>query len=252
MNDVDDWFFGWFTRHKARNPHNGWAAFEASSGPLLALGWVAAFEDLGVTEAEADKASVKIQCSGETWPIDHLAKLLAILRPVVDARRAEERSAERVASTESWHRELDRYQGASRRWFELPNAERASRTASIVARYPSLKPLHRLVTRFAIAEWQGQELPDPASWGFSQQPATNLEPPPPELPLTAGQVEFLAALSPGQREAFEAMTPGRRRLILEPHAAGLNRELMLTQAFELVPPRRREEAESEAQLPTGP
>jgi hypothetical protein len=173
--DVRSWFFGWFDRHKSRNPHNGWTAFEASGGPLLSLGWIRALSDMEVTEAEADSASEIMQRGGEVWPVDHLPKLLAILSPMVASRRAERDVQRRREAVERWGREVDEFLASKSEWSDLPEDERARREASILARYPSFRSIPRFALRFAIDEWRGLELPDPMP---CPSPSTASEPAP--------------------------------------------------------------------------
>lgn len=236
MSDpVNAWFPAWLEQHKANNPHNGWGSFEAPGRPRVYLGWIRAFAELGVTRSDASAASLKLQRSGEVWPVDHLARLLAILGPMVSSRNAEADAARRRRESEEWARLQDERRAARESFRALPEPEREARLASIRFRYPALAELPRVVEWFAVDEWRGIELPDP---GLSPAAAglidsIGYESPADEPRLTAGQVRFLAALTEAQRARLDAATPARRREILAPFAERFDRRLVAVMEVEL-------------------
>lgn len=250
MSEVREWYFRWFERHKARNPHNGWRAFEAASGPLLALGYIRAFDNLGATEADADAASERMQRSGEVWPADHMARILAALSPVVAAREADRKMEERRRSSAEWAIRQDERRLAREAFRAMPPARVAARIESIRRRYPTLAGVPAFVEWFAVDEWRGIDLPEPAlAWetpapaGPEPTPAvTGPEPASTEVPLTEGQAAFLKALTQAQREFLAGCSPAKRRQILSPHAARFDRSLLVVAAEELRPGARPEPA----------
>ncbi|WP_435005128.1 hypothetical protein P12x_003021 [Tundrisphaera lichenicola] len=226
IENVSKWFPAWLDQHKASNPHNAWPAFEQAGYSMVYMGWIRAFIDLGVKPAEAEAASLKLQRQGEVWPVDHLARLLAILSPMVATRKAEAEILRRRRESAEWAIEQDARRAARDAFRKLPEADRETRMASIRRRYPALASFDSIVEWFAAEEWRGSRLPDPPP--ISEAPAIVRTIPveAEEPPLTPGQVAFLDSLDEGQLAAVDAMTPRRRRQILAPHAAGFDRSLM--------------------------
>ena len=217
MNDVRGWFFGWLDRHKKRNHHNGWRALDDDGSSLMFfLGWIRAFEERGVTEADAEAASERMARGEPLFPEHHLGRLLAIASPLVAARESEARWRSRRLEAEA-DREAKAARARMREaWLALPEGERAGAIRSIGARYPGIGKMPRMAERFAIEEWAGAELPPP--WPAARQsPAgrwDEAEEETPEPPLTEAQAAFVAGLSPEQRGCLFALKRARRAEIL--------------------------------------
>jgi len=231
------WFYGWLDRHQARNHHNGWRAFEEPGRTLVYFGWLRAFEARGVTKADAESASIKMQTCESLYPEHHLARLLAITAPIIASRRADESIRRQRRESEEWARDQDSYLRDRDCWRLLAEPERHGMLASIRRRYPQIAEVAGFVERFAVEEWLGWDLPDPEELRSRTVTATEqrASAETSEPPLTEGQVAFLGALAPEHSAFLERCSPGKRRLLLLPHAERFDPTAMVAVAAELRP-----------------
>lgn len=190
-----EWFRPWLARHKVRNPHQRFAAYEAGSD-LVYQGWVLAFAEERVTRGEATLASKVLQRRVEEkglFPEHHLAKILAIVRE----RRAARAEAERVAARAAAQAEaatdrngraatLARYEAA---WQILAAEQRGPFLDEARAEYPALWRFPAVIEAIACSAWAGQFVPAPAT------PAPAIAPRATHRPADAGPRDLGAALA---------------------------------------------------------
>ena len=204
----DFWFFHWLGRHKALNRSAGWKVFEAEGDDVYGI-WADEFGRLGVTEAEADAASHRMAREPSRFPEHHLGRLVALVR---EARAERDTAAARADRDELAERDAQakaEFADARAGWDRLPAAERDSRIRTIAGRYSGVASSRRLVERWAIDEWRGVKLPDPAGFAASSR----AEPTPTRPPASAATPPTLSPER--ERELIERTAATRRAMLAQ-------------------------------------
>ena len=230
------WFPGWYDRHKALNPHNGWPTYEREGGLVQRTNWLQSLVLLEATEADANQASTVLSRRGEIWPHEQLAKLVELLRPIVASRRIDEEAFRRRCFDHLADAAYRARADARKAFDRLDESTRELHYNSIRLAFPAIAAIPGMVRYFAVECYRGEELPDPRTMKLPPAPVhvSRSAPTPIETPLSPGQVQFLDALTPMQRSAFEAMSPAKQREILVPHELAYNPAFVAILASELA------------------
>lgn len=86
MPDVDDWLVNFLERHAKRYRPFDWPELWSDEGILFIEVWSRAFRREGVTEADADEASVNLGANPPRYRSDHLPAVLKAVREVREER----------------------------------------------------------------------------------------------------------------------------------------------------------------------
>ena len=132
---IKDWIYGFLKRHLLRYPSADWPDPHTEDGQEFVKLWFQAFKLAGVTEVEADTASVRLASNPPRFRTDHIP---AIIREVEAIRRANAAAATPHSRDEAERlaRDCPRceglglvlvfhpgHDGSPRAWYRKPNGE---------------------------------------------------------------------------------------------------------------------------------